>query len=227
MSENMLMTDAATTTEGAPDSSTAAPASATATANADTTAAQGQQATDGKTSADATNPATTEQTDGSKDDTTAESQGAPEKYEFKAPDGVVVDDTTIESFSEVAKELNLSQEAAQKILDKVGPVMAQRQAEVIANLNTQWVEGVRSDKEIGGDKLQENLAVAKKAMDTFGTPELRTLLNESRLGNHPEIIRVFYRAGKSISEDKFVAGGSGRPNGSKDAAKSLYPNQQL
>lgn len=227
MSENMLMTDAATTTEGAPDSSTAAPASATATANADTTAAQGQQATDGKTSADATNPATTEQTDGSKDDTTAKSQGAPEKYEFKAPDGVVVDDTTIESFSEVAKELNLPQEAAQKILDKVGPVMAQRQAEVIANLNTQWVEGVRSDKEIGGDKLQENLAVAKKAMDTFGTPELRTLLNESRLGNHPEIIRVFYRAGKSISEDKFVAGGSGRPNGSKDAAKSLYPNQQL
>ena len=227
MSENMLMTDAATTTEGAPDSSTAAPASATATANADTTAAQGQQATDGKTSADATNPATTEQTDGSKDDTTAESQGAPEKYEFKAPDGVVVDDTTIKSFSEVAKDLNLPQEAAQKILDKVGPAMAQRQAEVIANLNTQWVEGVRSDKEIGGDKLQENLAVAKKAMDTFGTPELRTLLNESRLGNHPEIIRVFYRAGKSISEDKFVAGGGGRPNGSKDAAKSLYPNQQL
>lgn len=226
MSENTLMTDAATSTEGAPESTSAAPDSSQATASADKGAAPEQQANDGKTSADSTNPEQTEQTDGSQDGESAEKQGAPEKYEFTAPDGVIVDDQTIASFSEVAKELNLPQEAAQKILDKVGPVMAQRQAELLTSLSTQWADGVRADKEIGGDKLQENLSVAKKAMDTFGTPELRALLNESQLGNHPEIIRAFFRAGKAISEDKFVAGGTGRPNGSKDAAKSLYPNQQ-
>jgi hypothetical protein len=60
----------------------------------------------------------------------------------------------------------------------------------------------------------------------FGTPELRTLLNESGLGNHPEVIRMMYRAGKAISEDRFVAPSAGGPTGSKDFAKSLYPNQQ-
>lgn len=228
MAETTLMTDAATSTEGAPDSSTAAPADATAQATADAGAAQEQQATEGKTSEDGTTPPADEQTDGAQDDKPAEEHGAPEKYEFQTPEGVVVDDTTVQAFSEVAKELNLPQDAAQKILDKVAPVMAQRQAEVLANLATSWVEGVRADKEIGGDNLQQNLAVAKKAMDTLGTPELRTLLNESRLGNHPEVIRFMLRAGKAISEDsKVVTGNTARPiTGARDAAKSLYPDQQ-
>jgi hypothetical protein len=225
MQETTLMTDApATTNEGVTDSSTTAQASAAATATTDANA-QEQQATNGNASDDATNPAATEQTNGDQESKTAEQQ-APEKYEFKDIEGAAIDSNTLTSFSEVAKELNLSQDAAQKILDKVAPVMAQQQAEAIENLSTQWVQGVQSDKEIGGDKLQQNLAVAKKAMDTFGTPELRTLLNASRLGNHPEIIRVFYRAGKAISQDNFVAGGSGSVNGMKDAAKALYPNQQ-
>lgn len=228
MAETTLMTDAATSTEGAPDSSTAAPADATAQAAADAGAAQEQQVTEGQTSDDGTNPPADEQTDGAQDDKPAEEQGAPEKYEFQAPEGVVVDDTTVQAFSEVAKELNLPQEAAQKILDKVAPVMAQRQAEVLANLSTSWIEGVRTDKEIGGEKLQENLAVAKKAIDTFGSPELRALLNESRLGNHPEVIRFMVRAGKAISEDsKVVTGNTTRPiSGARDAARSLYPDQQ-
>jgi hypothetical protein len=108
----------------------------------------------------------------------------------------------------------------------MGPVIAGRHAEVLTQAKAQWVEGARSDKEFGGEKLTENLAVAKRALDTFGTPELRTLLNESGLGNHPEIIRAFFRAGKAISEDKFVTAGSGSPKGAKDAANALYPNQQ-
>jgi hypothetical protein len=226
MSDQTLMTDAATTTEGAPTSTNAAAADATASANANAEAAQGQQATDGSASTDATNTESTEQTDGSQESDKTTESGAPEQYEFNAPEGLVIDEQTIGKFSEVAKELNLPQEAAQKILDQVAPVMAKQQTEMLQNLNAQWVEGTKSDKEIGGEKLQENLAVAQKAMKAFGTPELSKLLNESRLGNNPEVIRFMYRAGKAISEDKFVAGGNSRPNGGRDPAKSLYPNQQ-
>ena len=70
-----------------------------------------------------------------------------------------------------------------------------------------WSESSRTDKEFGGDKLNENLAVAQKAMNAFGTPELRAVLNKTGLGNHPELIRAFVRAGKAISEDTFVPGG--------------------
>ena len=99
--------------------------------------------------------------------------------------------------------------------------------EAIKAAQDQWTADAKADKEFGGEALAENLSVAKKALDQFGTPELRTLLNDSGLGNHPEIIRAFYRAGKAISEDRFVPAGAGvRTGGARDAAKSLYPNQQ-
>ena len=152
-------------------------------------------------------------------------QGAPEKYEFKAAEGTTFDDAVIGAFSEAAKELNLSQDAAQKVLDKVAPVIQARQAEQIAVAHAAWADSAKADKEFGGDKLGENLAVAKKALETFGTPELRTLLNESGMGNHPEVIRAFYRAGKAISEDKFI-GGKATTADANDA-RSLYPNSNL
>ena len=56
----------------------------------------------------------------------------------------------------------------------------------------------------------------------FGTPELRDVLNMTGLGNHPEIIRAFYRAGKAISEDAFVSGSPRRAD-DMDAAKRMFP----
>ena len=221
MTDNALMMDATNTTDG-PVQASAAPVEAASPATAN--AAPQQQSTQGSDSAAATNPAAAEQSEGAQKAESAK-QTAPESYEFKAPDGVVIDDTTISAFSDVAKELNLPQADAQKLIDKVGPVMAKQQTEALNQLNTSWLEGVQADKEIGGAKLQENLAVAKKAMERFGTPALRELLNESRLGNNPEVIRFMYRAGKAISEDKFVAGGPASPSGMRDPAKFLYPNQ--
>ncbi len=149
-------------------------------------------------------------------------QGAPEKYEFKPVEGVKLSEEVTAKFSQVARELNLSQDAAQKMLSEVAPAIARQQQAAIHTLNEQWVNAVKADKEIGGDKLNTNLAIARKARDAFGTDGLRKLLNESRLGNHPEVIRFFVRAGQAISEDKFVAGGSKPPSGGKDAATVLY-----
>ena len=143
----------------------------------------------------------------------------PEKYEFKAPDGREFDGETIAAYSEVARELGLSQDAAQKLLDRMGP-----QIQAVRN---EWTKSATSDKEFGGPALAENLSVAKKALDAFGTPELRDLLNTSGLGNHPEVIRLFFRAGKAISEDRFVGGSATTakargPMTFDDAANALY-----
>lgn len=152
-------------------------------------------------------------------------QGAPDKYEFTPAEGQKFDDKVIEQFSEVAKELNLPQEAAQKMLDKVAPVLAARQAEQMEAARNAWANDAKTDKEFGGEHLDVNLSIAKKALDAFGSPELRTLLNESGLGNHPELIRLMVRAGKAISEDKIVTGGTNADVGTRGAAKVLYPNQ--
>lgn len=166
---------------------------------------EGQQAQGGEQAAN-TQQMEGQQANGQTESQKEKPEGAPEQYEFAAPEGVQFDDAVIGAFSEVAKELNLPQDKAQKVLDKVSPVLAARQAEQFAAVQESWAAQSKADKEFGGEKLTENLSVAKKALETFGTPELRQLLNDSGIGNHPEVVRLFYRAGKAISEDRFVSG---------------------
>ena len=151
-------------------------------------------------------------------------EGAPEKYEWAAPEGVTLDESVMGSLSEVAKELNLSQDAAQKLVDKMAPAMAQRQAAQVQAMQAEWRESSSGDAEFGGAKLAENMAVAKKALDAFATPEFRQLLEQTGMGNHPEVIRTFYRAGKAISEDGLVSGSA--PKAPRDA-RSLFPASNM
>jgi hypothetical protein len=146
----------------------------------------------------------------------------PEAYELKMPDGVELDQAATTEFTAIAKELKLDQAAAQKLAD-IGAKMAQRQADAHAQLVETWTEQVKTDKEIGGDKLAENLGVARKAIDTFGSPELKALLNSTGLGNHPEVVKLAFKVGKAISEDGFVSG-SPKGNTTNDPAKKLFPN---
>lgn len=150
-------------------------------------------------------------------------EGAPEKYEFKAPEGNEFNPEVIAAFSEVAKELNLTQDGAQKLLDKMSTTMAAQQDQQVQNIRTEWETAAKSDKEIGGDKFDANLAVAKKALESFASPELVELLNQSGLGSHPEMIRAFYKIGTAISEDKIVKG-TASPSDEKTVAQRLYPN---
>lgn len=225
MSEPTLMTDATTNTDGA-SSTTANEPTATDTTQAAATDANTEQQVSGDQQAqDAANTAEGQSKEGD-EGAKADEPKVPEKYEFKLPDDVKVDGAAVEAFSEFAKEAGLTQEAAQSLMNKLAPAMQARQVQAVEAAKTAWAGESQADKEFGGDAFNENLSVAKKAMDAFGTPALRTLLNESGLGNHPEIIRAFYRAGKTISEDRFVPSGSGVKTGAKDPAKSLYPNQQ-
>lgn len=152
--------------------------------------------------------------------TDAESE-VPEKYDFKPPEGMEFDEETINLYAEAAKEAGLSQEKADIILGKIAPHLAQQQIKAVEKASSEWEAASRADPEFGGDKLNENLSVAAKAIEQFATPELKTLLNESRLGNNPEVIRLFYRVGKAISEDGFVSA-AGAPQISD--ARAFYPN---
>ena len=154
----------------------------------------------------------------------AAAPAVPEKYEFQLPEGMQqLDEAVTGEFSALAKEKGLSQEDAQKFFD-IGVKLQTRTGEQLrAAFETQvngWTESAKTDKEFGGDKFDENLAVALKARDQFATPEFVQFLNESKLGNHPEMIRAFYRIGQAISQDGFVPGRGGA-NASRDA-RSIY-----
>ena len=165
-------------------------------------------------------PASANAAAGTQDSKAAE-PAVPETYDLKMPEGVELDQAAAAEFTAIAKELKLDQAAAQKLAD-VGAKMAQRQVEAHAKLVESWAEQVKTDNEIGGDKLAENLGIARKALEAFGTPALRDVLNATGIGNHPEVIRAFYKVGKAISEDRFVAGAP--KGGTDDPAKKLFPN---
>jgi hypothetical protein len=156
--------------------------------------------------------------------TETKTPAAPEKYEFKAPEGTEYDPGILDAFSSAAKEADLSQEAAQMLIEKMAPALAARQVGQVEAIHKEWLEASSADKEFGGEKLQENLGVARKALDAFGTPELRSLLDTTGLGNHPEVIRLLFKAGKAISEDTFT---SGRKVESSGGATSFYPNSKM
>ncbi len=154
-------------------------------------------------------------------------QGAPETYDdFTMPEGVEIDPETTGELKVLAKDFNLSQDQAQKLAD-LGVTMSQKwnaalQDHVNATSDA-WAESAKSDKDIGGDKLPENLGLAKATLEQFGTSSLRELLNTSRLGNHPEVIRLLSAVGRAMSNDNRITTGS-LPTGPVSLANKLYPS---
>lgn len=161
--------------------------------------------------------------DGDKpEDEEQKQEGAPEKYKFTAGEGVELDADALKDFEPVARDLNLTNEQAQKLVDAYPKILAgvqQRQAEAWQKQTEGWAETVKADKEIGGDKLTANLSAAQRALDQFGTPELKEYLNATGLGNHPDLVKTFVKIGKAMSEDGMVDGSN---QGQRSAAEVLY-----
>lgn len=145
---------------------------------------------------------------------------APEKYEFTAGKDQELDKEAVAAFEPIARELGLSNEQAQKIVDVYGstimPQILKQQNEAWLQQTVEWAETIKADKELGS---VESIGNAQKAMDQFGTPELKQYLNDSGLGNHPELFRIFSRIGKAMSEDGFVSGSS---ENARSAADVLF-----
>ncbi len=71
---------------------------------------------------------------------------------------------------------------------------------------------------------EEEISRAVRAADAFGGPELRQLLEETGLGNHPAIVRTFAAVGKRIAEDISVVG-TAQASTDKTFTQALYAKQ--
>lgn len=168
---------------------------------------------------------------------TEAAKAVPEKYEIKFGD-LDADPAVMEKFTPLAKELGLTQDAAQKLATFHAEQMATATAAQtsaldasIKSLKDQWSAATRADPEFGhmagGKTFEENGAFIAKGLASFGTPALNKALIDSGMGNHPEIARYFYRVGKAVSEDTIrVGGGVGGSGAPKDVARLLFPTMK-
>lgn len=148
-------------------------------------------------------------------------EGAPEKYEeFKAPEGTMLDAAVMQQFGEVAKELNLPQDKAQDVVNKMVPIMVQRQMEQIAGISKQWAEKSSNDPEIA-----DHLNDIARIRDMFGKgsdgnldPDIAEFIN-SPAGNHPGVLKLLARVGARFGEGGFP---TGKPAPRQITAEDVY-----
>jgi|TARA_R110002110_G_scaffold264599_3_gene480365 hypothetical protein len=181
-----------------------------------------------------------------------ESQDAPKEqsstgFDLVVPEGYSMDDSATKEFSEFAQELGVDKEKAQKMLDRhvtsLNDSMG-RSDKAMKEVHDSWATESMNDKEFGGTNLAENIVGARKVMNSFSSPasdadgkpvvhqegamkgqqmtKVEVLLNQTGMGNHPEMIRVFHRISKAVSEDSFVPGDMKPKEQKKTHADIMY-----
>lgn len=158
-----------------------------------------------------------------------ETLGAPEgDYTLEGielPEGVQVDSHIAEQFGDICRDLNLSQSAYQKIVAKMGPVMAERQAARLEEVKKGFLAQGRADKDMGGANWATTKAEASKAYVKFVDPETRAFLKQTGLDCHPGIIRAFHNVQKAVADDTVVRGQAS--SGKLDPAKAFFYNSNM
>lgn len=152
----------------------------------------------------------------------------PEKYDFKLPEGSQLKPDVLEKIASIAKERGFTNEQAQALVDpKLQSVIsevvtAKLQEETKHKAMTEWVNEAKNDKEIGGDAFGKSIESAKRVVQRFGTDQFRKALNETGLGNHPELVRVFARIGKAMEPHELIKPGSQPGITKKSMEETLY-----
>jgi hypothetical protein len=190
------------------------------------------------------NPDPAKPTDGKPTDQTK--PAAPEAYTaFKAPDGYTLDPKAIEAVAPIFKELGLTQDQAQKLVDAQiarDIATAKGPQETYANLRKDWqtqtlnhpeIKGARSGEHNGIDAVKAEMG---KALNAIGDPALATefkaAMDLTGAGDHPAFVRTFLKLASFVTEGTHVSGRGPSPLGQSDPSKparptpaqSMYPN---
>jgi len=157
----------------------------------------------------------------------ADQPPAPEVWKFtdlKVPEGIAIDPVIGEKFTALVQDPNLSaKDRAQKLVDLQSEIALKAIEDARAEYQATTSNWEQESKKLLGSNAKQELAFGAKAIDKYGSRELREILNQSGLGSHPEVVKFVIAVGKAISEDTFA---EGKPiSGSKDktAAEILYP----
>lgn len=166
----------------------------------------------------------------------ADGKGAPDTYtDFKVADGYEIDPEALKEATPLFKELGLTQDGAQKLVDfyaKQSQLAADAPMKLWQDTQKDWVDKIKSDPEIGGklDLVRQTVSKVVDSLDPALATEFRQAMDMTGAGNNPAFIKVFYSLAKQLTEGSFVKGGGPSSQGQGNegrpptAAKALFPN---
>ncbi len=137
------------------------------------------------------------------------------------PENSSLSPETFAAFKQVAAEVNLTPDALQKWVS-LEETRLQAAAQQAGEQQRQKLAGwARQTEQMFGSHWQEEVSKAVRAADLFGGPQLRQLLEETGLGNHPVMVRTFHTVATRISEDVAPGGAPGATT-DKTFTQALY-----
>lgn len=139
-------------------------------------------------------------------------EAAPPEYKFKLPEGVTLDDKELGKFTQILGKNHASPEFAQELMDlyttEAGAMVERfvtEQRKAWSETNDTWIQAVRADPEIGGNRIDTVLQATRQLVGQFGgdanqQAELRKMLAMTGAGNHPAMARFLYRIATALGE---------------------------
>lgn len=138
------------------------------------------------------------------------------------PEGLTNNDALVADFTALAKEEGFTQEQVNKLValnNKHNYEAVQNAQAAQAEREQEWEDSLRGDWK--GNTYDANMDVAISAFKTTASEELKELLQQGNMYQHPAVVKHFHAIGKTMSEHGLVtSGGSGgKP---KTAAEVLF-----
>lgn len=139
------------------------------------------------------------------------------------------------------KELGLDQAGAQKLVDFVTKLEVDRSkvhTQLVDDMRAGWRKEFSTDSEMGSKAAQITTDIGRAKDVALGPPNSPTrmafdaAMNLTGAGDHPAIIRGFWKLAQQLGEGTHVSGGGPSKEGQTpsgkterpDAAHSLFPN---
>lgn len=167
----------------------------------------------------------------------------PDKYEFTVPEGTTIDPAAIEAATPIFKELGLSQEAAQKLVNfqlAREAALLKSTTDTMTAMRTDWQGKLSADAELTAAKSQGKLGLEAVKLDVSRMlnvlpadlrNDLRDALNLTGAGDHPAVVKSLWKLSSYITEGKHVTGNGPSPDGQAkpgtpppSIAARMYPN---
>lgn len=153
----------------------------------------------------------------------------PSEYNFDGMEGdVEYTDADKGLVSDLGKELKLTNRQAKELLRKGGAVLNKYRTEAVTKQVNAWSNQIRNDEELGRGHFEETKKNCSLALKHYGSKSLEKLLHESKLGNHPDVVRFFNAIGRDLREESSFAQ-SQVPAKKKDPMSfldELYPSMK-
>ena len=168
-------------------------------------------------------------------DLNSEIYGSPEKFDYSEtvlPEGMEFDQDLIAEFEPIARELNLSNQSANKLMG-LAVKLAEKNFSKLGDLGKQieeqekasYIDMLNSDKELNisdNEKYDTYLNIANQGLKAVATKGFMDVIKKKGLTYHPEFIKTFHKIGKLCSEDNLPEVKIPAGQEKADAADILY-----